>query len=77
MVKRWIQKTGMKKGAFRKQLEVPVGKTIGREKIQEIERKPIGGRVRTYGGHSIPVTQRLKRRAGLAKRLRDLRRRRK
>lgn len=74
MTKRWIQKTMMKKGALRRQLEVPAGKTIGKGKLNEIRRTPVGKRVSTYGGHRIAVTQKLKRRAGLAERLMNIKR---
>lgn len=74
MAKRWIQKTHMKKGALRNQLEARPGETIPIGKLNEIERKPVGGRTRTLRGHGLTVTTKLKRRVGLAKRLRNIRR---
>jgi hypothetical protein len=74
MVKRWIQRTHMKKGALRGQLEAHEGETIPMSKLNEINRKPVGGKTRTLRGHSLTVTTKLKRRVGLAKRLREIRR---
>lgn len=75
MVKKWIQRTHMKKGALRGQLEVRSGETIPMSKLNEISRKSVGSKTRTLRGRSLTVTTKLKRRVGLAKKLRNVRRR--
>lgn len=73
----WMQElaeTGMKKGALRRQLQIPADKTIPMTFLRVIVKTPIGGialNPTQTGKHYIMVTRLVKQRANLAIRYKE------
>lgn len=78
MVKRWIQKTGLKKGALSRQLRIPVRENIPKSLLNKIISAKPGQTIKNptkTGIKKIKVTRLLERRAILARNLKNIRRR--
>jgi hypothetical protein len=73
MVKKWIQKTGIKKGALSKQIGVPIEKNIPMKVLNKITSTEVGRTVTVPKG-KVKVTLLLKRRAVMAKNLKKIKR---
>ena len=74
---KWIQKTGLKKGALSRQLGIPERENIPITLLEKIRKAPIGSTIRnptTKGKRLIKVTRLLKKRAVLALTLKRIRR---
>jgi len=75
--KKWIQKTGLKKGALSRQLGIPIEEKIPMELLTKIIRAKPGETIRNpskIGKRSIKVTRLMERRAILARNLKRIRR---
>ncbi len=75
MVKRWIQKTKIKKGALHKQLGVPEERKIPITLLNKIISAEVGKVIKNSSKSSkkmIKVTSLLKKRANLAKNLKKI-----
>ena len=75
MAKKWIQKTGLKKGALSRQLGIPEKDDIPVTLLKAIMKAPIGEKVKNptkSGKRTFMVTVKLKRRARLAMTLKGL-----
>ena len=78
MTARWIQRTGLKKGALSRQLGIPEEENIPITLLEKIRKAEIGTVIRNptrTGKRRIKVTRKLKRRAVLALTLKRMRRR--
>lgn len=78
MTTRWIQRTGLKKGALSRQLGIPEEENIPITLLEKIRRAEIDTVIRNptkTGKRRIKVTRKLKRRAVLALTLKRIRRR--
>ena len=62
----WLQKVDMKEGGLRQQLHVKKGRKIPPGVLNKIAEGNIGTHVQ-YGGKSVPITDKLKKRAVLAR----------
>ena len=74
---KWIQKTGLKKGALSRQLGIPERENIPITLLEKIRKAPIGSTIRNptkRGKRLIKVTRLLKKRAVLALTLKRIRR---
>jgi len=75
MVKKWIQKTKIKKGALHKQLRVPEERKIPITLLNKIISAEVGDVIKNYSKSTkkmIKVTSLLKKRANLAKNLKKI-----
>ncbi len=75
MIKKWIQKTKMKKGALHRQLEVSKEKNIPMNLLNKIISAKIGEKIKNplkTGQKTIKITILLKKRANLAKNLKKI-----
>ena len=70
----WIDKAIKRKSSLREQLNVPKGHNIPETTLHDIADKQIGSKV-TYRGKQYTVTQKLKKRAVLARTLKDFQKR--
>ena len=67
----WIPQAIHSKSELRKSLHVPTGQAIPEHTLNEIKRKQPGEHVMSHG-KSVAITPKLKKRATLAKTLRDM-----
>lgn len=74
MVNKWIQKTGIKRGALSRQLGIPERKNIPMPLLNKIVAAKPGQKVK-YNKKSYKVTRLMERRAIMARNLKRLRRR--
>ncbi len=75
MVKKWIQKTGMKKGALHNQLGISKEKDIPMNLLNKIISAKIGDVIKNpskTGKKTIKITALLKKRVNLAKNLKKI-----
>jgi hypothetical protein len=72
-MKRWIQKTGIKRIALSRQLGIPEKKNIPMGLLNKIIKSKPGKTIR-YGHKKIKITRKLERRAILARTLKRIRR---
>ena len=75
MVKKWIQKTGMKKGALHSQLGIPKEKDIPMNLLNKIISAKAGEVIKNpskTGKKTIKITALLKKRVNLAKNLKKI-----
>lgn len=70
-VKKWIQKTKMKKGSLSRQLGVPVKENIPVGVLNKVVKAKVGTKVMVPKG-KVTVTKLMKRRAVFAKTLKGL-----
>ena len=77
-MKKWIQKTGMKKGALSRQLGIPEKNNIPMTLLNKIISAKAGQRIRNptkSGKRNIKVTRLIERRAIMARNLKNIVRR--
>ena len=75
MKKKWIQKTGLKRGALSRQLEIPIGENIPKTLLDGIIKAKAGEKIRNptkVGKKSFRVTRLMERRAILARNLKNI-----
>lgn len=79
-MKKWIQKTGLKKGSLSRQLDIPEEKNIPMTLLRKIQAAKAGDVIinpTKTGKKKIKVTSKLERRAILAIRLKGFKKRKK